>query len=158
MLQEFYYMLYLRVFFILLLGSTANLSMANSTEQLEKKLTELQGQVVYLDFWASWCGPCRKSFPWMNEMQTKYKAQGFTIVSVNVDSEKELADKFLSNNPANFTVIYDPKGKIARQFKLKGMPSSYLINKEGKIVSAHVGFVEKKKPIYEQAIKQLIQQ
>ncbi len=151
-------MAYFRLFLIFALISINNLSWANSSAQLEKQLDKLQGQVVYLDFWASWCGPCRKSFPWMNEMQAKYQDQGFTIVSINVDHDKALAEQFLRENPANFSVIYDPKGEIARQFKLKGMPSSYLINRAGKIVSAHVGFVEKKKPSYEQQLKQLIQQ
>ena len=151
-------MVYLRALFITMLLLTTTFSMANSLDQLEKKLADLKGQVVYLDFWASWCGPCRKSFPWMNEIQAKYKDQGFTVVSINVDHDKTLADKFLQEMPANFSVIYDPKGKIAQQFKLKGMPSSYLIDRDGEIVSAHVGFVEKKKAIYEQAIKQLIQQ
>jgi len=147
-----------RSLFILLLLFTTPFVQAGSTDVLEKSLNEAKGQVVYLDFWASWCGPCRKSFPWLNAMQAKYKNQGFKVISVNVDAERSLADEFLQALPAHFTVIYDPKGKVARQFKLKGMPSSYLINKQGEMVSAHVGFIENKKPSYEQEIVRLIQQ
>ena len=83
---------------------------------LEQALLEHQGKVVYIDFWASWCVPCRKSFPWMNAIQEKYKQQGFTVVSINLDANKALAEKFLLEMPASFPVIYDPKGKIAKHF------------------------------------------
>jgi len=148
----------IRSLFIILLMFTASFAQASSTDELQQTLKEAKGQVVYLDFWASWCGPCRKSFPWLNAMQAKYKNQGFRVISVNVDAERSLADKFLQALPAHFDVIYDPKGKIARQFKLKGMPSSYLINKQGDIVSGHVGFIDNKKATYEQEIVHLIQQ
>lgn len=147
----------IRSLFILLLMFTSLLAQASSINELESKLNEAKGQVVYLDFWASWCGPCRKSFPWLNAMQAKYKDQNFQVISVNVDAVREEADKFLQALPAHFTVIFDPKGKVARQFKLKGMPSSYLINKQGEVVSAHVGFIDNKKAQYEQEIVQLIQ-
>lgn len=130
----------------------------DATAQLEQTLASLKGQVVYLDFWASWCGPCRQSFPWMNTVLAKYQDQGFTVVSINLDSNQALADEFLQVTPAKFQVIYDPKGKTAKQFKLKGMPSSYLINRQGELVSAHVGFTEKKQQQYEQEILTLLAQ
>ena len=134
------------------------LARADSTDELTTMLEQAKGQVVYLDFWASWCGPCRKSFPWLNAMQVKHKDKGFKVISVNVDAERAAANKFLQALPAHFAVIYDPKGKVARQFKLKGMPSSYLINKQGKVVSAHVGFIDSKKSQYEDEIIELTQQ
>ena len=112
----------------------------NTLQRFENLIASHKGKVVYLDFWASWCGPCRKSFPWMNTMQQQYQPQGLVIISVNVDNEKALAEEFLAEVPTNFTVFYDPKGKVARKFKLRGMPSSYLIDRTGKMVSAHVGF------------------
>ncbi len=126
-------------------------------ESFSQVLEENKGQVIYLDFWASWCVPCRRSFPWMNTMQEKYTNDNFKVISINLDAQAELAAKFLTDNPANFDIIYDPKGKIARYFKLKGMPSSFIINKQGKVVSAHVGFTDKKKAKYEQEIAQLLQ-
>ncbi len=125
-------------------------------QDFEKLIASHKGKVIYLDFWASWCGPCRKSFPWLNNMQLKHKQQGFIVISVNVDNEKALAEEFLSEVPANFIVFYDPKGEVAEKFKLRGMPSSYLINRAGKITSAHVGFSTSKKNSYEKEIVKLL--
>jgi len=116
-----------------------------------------KGRVVYLDFWASWCAPCRKSFPWMNELKHKFDNDKFVVVSINLDADDKLAERFLSQVPANFSIIYDPRGDLASELQLKGMPSSFIINTEGKIVSAHMGFTEKKKLRYEQEIKELLQ-
>ena len=128
----------------------------NVLQNFETLISSHKGKVIYLDFWASWCGPCRKSFPWMNNIQEKYQQQGLVIISVNVDNNKALADKFLAEIPANFTVFYDPKGKVARQFKLKGMPSSYIIDRSGKVISTHVGFSQSKKTKYEQELMALL--
>ena len=103
-------------------------------------LASLKGKVVYVDFWASWCGPCKQSFPFMNDLQAKYKAQGFEIVAVNLDAKRDDADKFLSEVPAQFTVAFDAKGESAKRFDVRGMPSSYLIGRDGRIVAGHKGF------------------
>ena len=139
-------------------SASANNAGADSKAQLQQLLDENKGKVIYLDFWASWCIPCRKSFPWMNAMEDKYAEQGFKVITVNVDVEKSLAIEFLEENPADFSVIYDPKGNIAKEFKLKGMPSSYMINKLGKPVSAHVGFYTDKKAEYEAEIVKLLEE
>ena len=128
------------------------------TAQGKLSLDKLQGQVVYVDFWASWCGPCRKSFPWMNQMQQRYGNKGFKIVAVNVDSDQALAKKFLTEHNANFTIAYDPQGKVASAFKVKGMPNSYLIDRNGQIHSSHIGFREKDVAAMEAGIKALIKQ
>lgn len=127
-----------------------------SLQSFESLIASHKGKVIYLDFWASWCGPCRKSFPWMNDMQQQYQQQGLVVISVNVDNQKSLAEVFLNETPANFTVFYDPKGKVARKFKLKGMPSSYLIDRSGKMVATHVGFSKSKSSHYEQEITDLL--
>jgi len=127
-------------------------------QSFESLIASHKGKVIYLDFWASWCGPCRKSFPWMNDIQQQYQGQGLVVISVNVDNEKSLAEEFLNETPANFAVFYDPKGKVARKFKLKGMPSSYLIDRSGKMVGNHVGFSKSKVSHYEQEIKDLLNQ
>jgi len=120
------------------------------------QLSDLKGKVVYLDFWASWCVPCKKSFPWMNAMQQRYAAQGFEIVAVNLDKERALADAFLKQIPASFTVAFDASGSSAARYKLRGMPSSYLIGRDGKLHASHIGFREKDKDKLEQAIKNLL--
>lgn len=118
----------------------------------EVRLAALQGKVVYLDFWASWCGPCRKSFPWMNEMQVRYGGRGLQVVAVNLDVRRELADKFLTEVPASFTVAFDARGDSARRYAVKGMPSSVLIGPDGTIVMRHVGFRDDERKDIESAI------
>lgn len=124
--------------------------------EFEQAMKKHEGKVVYLDFWASWCVPCRKSFPWMNTLQEKHQAKGFIVLSVNLDSQASLAEKFLQQTPANFAIIYDAKGALAKRFKLKGMPSSYLFNREGKLMSSHVGFNAEKQKKYEHEISQAL--
>ncbi len=128
------------------------------TAQGELSLSALRGQVIYLDFWASWCTPCRKSFPWLNAMQTKYAERGFTVLSVNVDAEAALAARFLAELPAQFPVAYDPAGEVAARYRVMGMPSAYLIDRDGRIHSSHIGFRDDGKAGYEEAIRALLAQ
>ncbi len=120
------------------------------------QLESLKGKVVYLDFWASWCKPCQKSFPWMHDIKKSYADQGFEVVAVNLDKDRSLADNFLKDVDVNFMVAFDESGKSASQYKLRGMPSSYLIGRDGKVYASHVGFREKDKKHLEQAIKSLL--
>jgi thiol-disulfide isomerase/thioredoxin len=103
-------------------------------------LDSLRGHVVYLDFWASWCGPCRASFPWMAGLDKKYRAKGLEIVAVNLDKDRALADAFLADYPAPFTIAFDPKGGTAEAYGVSAMPSSFVIGKDGKILLRHAGF------------------
>jgi len=119
-------------------------------------LDKLKGKVVYLDFWASWCDPCRKSFPWMNDMHSRFDSKKFTIIAVNLDSSKEEALSFLEKVPANFQIAYDPEGKVATKYDLKAMPSSYLIDKKGQLVFAHKGYREGDASEIEAKIKKLL--
>jgi len=119
-------------------------------------LEQLKGKVVYLDFWASWCTPCRKSFPWMNDMHARYKDEKFVIVAINLDSSKSDAQKFLKKLPAEFDIAYDPDGNIANKYQLKVMPSSYLIDKDGTLVYAHKGYREGDVNVIEKKIRKLI--
>jgi len=121
-------------------------------------LADLHGKVVYLDFWATWCVPCRKSFPWFNDVLARYKDKGFVIVAVNLDKDKSDVRKFLEKYPADFSVAYDPDGEVAVKYQVKVMPSSYLIDRNGEIQLSHGGFREKDKPKLESAIKSLLEQ
>jgi len=116
-------------------------------------LSDYKGKLVYLDFWATWCTPCRKSFPWMNTMASKYKEKGFVIIAVNLDKDKTLIAKFLSKYPAHFKVAYDDSGVTAEKFNVKAMPTSFLIHRNGTIIMSHAGFREKDKEKIEQLIK-----
>ena len=104
------------------------------------RLSDLKGKVVYVDFWASWCGPCRQSFPWMNDMQRKYGARGLQVVAINLDAKRADADRFLAQNAAGFALAFDSKGESARRFAVKAMPSSMLIGADGKLLYVHQGF------------------
>ncbi len=102
--------------------------------------TSLDGKVVYVDFWASWCLPCRHSFPWMQEMYNKYHRQGFEIVAVGVDKDHKAALKFLEDIKPGFPIVYDSTGEIAKQYGLEAMPTSFLYGRDGRLVMQNRGF------------------
>ena len=104
------------------------------------KLSGYQGKVVYLDFWASWCVPCRETFPFMNQLQEKYGKDGLEIIAVNIDTKRPDADKFLAQYPPGFTVLFDPKRAVAKSYELKGLPTTFLIDRSGNVISTHLGF------------------
>lgn len=104
------------------------------------ELGPLEGKVIWVDFWASWCVPCRRSFPWLNSMQRKYGEQGLQIVGVNVDAERGAANEFLETTPAEFALRFDPEGRLASAFDVQAMPSSYLLDAEGNVIARHFGF------------------
>jgi thiol-disulfide isomerase/thioredoxin len=120
------------------------------------QLAKYQGKLVYVDFWASWCGPCRQSFPWMNEMQAKYGARGLQVVGVNLDAKTDDARRFLAETPARFAIAFDPAGATPRAYGIKGMPSSVLIGPDGKVLYEHAGFKEADRAELEQVIKKAL--
>ncbi len=114
-----------------------------------QKLSDLKGKWIYLDFWASWCVPCRQSFPFMNEMHTKLQGKNIQVIAVNVDVKKSDAERFLAQNPAKFAMAFDAKGELPRRMNLKSMPTSYLINPQGKVAFIHAGFRAEDKKLLE---------
>lgn len=116
----------------------------------------LRGEVVYIDFWASWCAPCRKSFPWMNAMHQKYADKGLRIIAINLDKDRALSDQFLGEVPAEFTIGFDPDATLAEQFGLVGMPSAFVLNRQGEIIDKHVGFRQGNIDEYEHSIIQAL--
>ena len=117
-------------------------------------LDSLRGKVVLVDFWASWCAPCRQSFPWMKDLYNRYSAKGFVIVAINLDKEKELADSFLNDFNVPFMIAFDPSGKTAEAFNVQAMPSSFLVGPTGAILYSHLGFDPKKTGEMEKMIKE----
>jgi thiol-disulfide isomerase/thioredoxin len=109
-------------------------------EQKNINLGQYNGQVLYVDFWASWCGPCAKSFPFMNELHRQLKEQGLQIVTVNLDENLDDAKAFLGKFPAAFTVLADVSKQCAKDFEVKAMPSTYIIDKKGVVNHVHLGF------------------
>jgi cytochrome c biogenesis protein CcmG, thiol:disulfide interchange protein DsbE len=120
-------------------------------------LARLRGSVVYVDFWASWCTPCRRSFPWMNALHERYRNQGLAVIGINVDKGQADADRFLRDVPAAFPVVFDPKGATPSAFDVKGMPTSYLIDRHGVVVAVEEGFRDDRKPAIEERIRDLLE-
>ncbi len=126
------------------------------TENSTVNLGDLKGRLVYIDFWASWCRPCKNSFPWMIAMKEKFKHKPFEIIAINLDENKQRADEFLASQDINFVVAFDPKANIARRFNVDGMPSSYLVDSEGRLRVRYTGFWNKSRDDKEKAIEKLL--
>lgn len=126
-------------------------------QQGKYKLSDSKGKLVYLDFWASWCGPCKQSFPWMNTMHDKYQSKGLELVGVNLDASNADAQSFLTAVQAKFKIAFDQKGAVPRLYGVKGMPTSYLIDRDGKIIFQHMGFNQSDKDKLEEKIKQYLE-
>jgi cytochrome c biogenesis protein CcmG/thiol:disulfide interchange protein DsbE len=108
--------------------------------ELEGKLPDLRGKVVLVDFFASWCGPCNESFPVMEELHKKFAGRGLIVVAINLDKNKEDMADFLKLHPASFVIVRDASNKLVRQIKIPTMPSSFLIDQNGKVHAFHRGF------------------
>lgn len=127
-------------------------SPGNSPAEMPAGLGQVDGTVVWVDFWASWCVPCRRSFPWMNRMHAQYSSQGLAIIGVNVDKTRDEADEFLAETPADFALRFDPEGVLAERFGVTAMPSSFLLDAEGNVIATHYGFRMESADEYEAAI------
>jgi len=127
-----------------------------TNEAMKTTLAHYKGQVIWLDFWASWCGPCRASFPWLNKMQQRYAKKGLKVIAVNVDEDKEAAKKFLHHIPASFQVSFDPEGTAPALFDIQGMPTSVLIDRQGEIHLFHIGFHKAQEAKLESLIKKTL--
>ena len=108
----------------------------------EFAVADYAGQVVVVDFWASWCAPCRQALPWLNAMQAKYGEQGLQIVMINLDREAKAAAAMEGKIAPGIARFRDPQGELAEVWELQGMPSTYVYDRAGKQVASHVGFLK----------------
>jgi thiol-disulfide isomerase/thioredoxin len=120
------------------------------------QLADYKGKVVLIDFWASWCPPCKASFPALDAIYREYQGKGLEVLAVNVDERRRDADTFLNAHPHRLTVLYDPKGVSPEAFGVKGMPSSFLIDRAGNIRFIHMGYSGNVADSYRQEIAQLL--
>ena len=141
---------------ILALAATPTAPAATETAP-ELDLAAYKGRVVVVDFWASWCAPCRRSIPWLNQMRERYEGRGLVVIGVNVDKDERDAAPFMREVPVDFAVVYDPKGAIAARYDLEGMPSSYVYSRDGDLVARHLGFQNARRPEYEALLSRLLQ-
>lgn len=135
---------------------------SSSAAQLQAReagfnLQDYQGKVVYVDFWASWCTPCRASFPFMNELQRQF-GDDLVVAAINLDEDRADAEEFLSEIDVIFDIHYDPSAKLAQDYGLKGMPTSYLFGRDGEPLGSHVGFRTKDEKKLRAAIAAAISQ
>jgi len=125
-----------------------------STDALD--LEKFKGKVVLLDFWASWCAPCKASFPWMQRLNRRYPRADLVVIAVNVDHERSLAERFLDAERPDFSVVFDPMGRIAERFDVHSMPASYYIDRSGRVRYTHAGFRDGDRAEAEREISTLI--
>lgn len=104
------------------------------------ELAKYAGRVVLLDFWASWCKPCKQSMPWLSMLQRKYAAEGLQVVAVSVDTDEKAMLARLGEIDPGIVVVFDPRGKLVAQYDPESMPTSFLIDRAGKVQARHLGF------------------
>ena len=138
------------------LGLLGVLVLGTLAQAADLDLNAYRGKVVYLDFWASWCGPCKQSFPWMENLKDTYGRQGLAVIAVNLDMDRADADKFLDRFRPTFEVRFDPKGELAALYKVRAMPSSVLIDRHGVARFTHEGYRPVDGAAYEAQVQELL--
>lgn len=122
------------------------------------RLSELRGNVVLVNFWASWCGPCRQEMPLLDDIHQKYSPLGFTVLGVNVDKDPSQADKILNDIPVTFPVLYDPEGEVSKLYDVNAMPTTVIVDRNGNMRFLHLGYKPGYENDYIKQVKQLIRE
>lgn len=122
------------------------------------RLEDYRGQVVMLNFWASWCGPCRQEMPLMNEIHDEYQHLGFTVLAVNVDENVADAERFLNAVPVDFPILYDRGGKVSELYQVDAMPTTVMIDRDGQRRFLHRGYQSGYEDDYRQQVRQLVRE
>jgi peroxiredoxin len=124
----------------------------------QSALSEYKGQVVMVNFWATWCGPCQQEMPLLDQMYKKYKPAGFTLIGVNVDKEGPAVKELLARKPVSFPVLLDPANQVSKAYHVDEMPSSVIIDRKGQIRYIHRGYKPGDENEYQDRIRQLIRE
>ncbi len=122
------------------------------------RLQEQRGRVVMLNFWATWCGPCRREMPQLNRLYTKYKSSGFVLVGVNVDEDSRNAVGVSSKLGVQFPVVFDSAKRVSHLYDLETMPSTVLIDRDGRVRFVHPGYREGLEDTYDRQIAELLRE
>ncbi|HET8800231.1 MAG TPA: TlpA disulfide reductase family protein [Marinobacter sp.] len=122
------------------------------------RLEDHRGEVVMLNFWASWCGPCRQEMPLMDDLYAQYKDLGFTILAVNVDENREEAHRFLDSVPVDYPILYDPESTVSELYEVQAMPTTVMIDRDGNARYVHYGFQSGYEDDYEAQIRELVRE
>jgi peroxiredoxin len=122
------------------------------------KLSEYRGEVVLINFWASWCGPCRQEMPVLSELHDKYKALGFTVLGVNVEEDSSKARKLLKKMSVSFPVLLDNESVVSKQYDVVAMPSTVLVDRNGNMRYLHKGYKPGLEDVYLQQVRELIRE
>ena len=121
-------------------------------------LAQYKGQVVMLNFWASWCGPCRQEMPLLESIYKKYNRLGFTLIGVNVEPDSSAANEWLKQTPVSFPILYDKESKVSRMYDVAGMPSTVIIDRSGKVRVLHRGYKPGDENEYLDSIRTLVRE
>jgi thiol-disulfide isomerase/thioredoxin len=121
-------------------------------------LSGLKGQVVLINFWATWCGPCRKEMPLLEQIQKKYASLGFTMLGVNVEEDTTMMDTFLKDVPVTFPILLDPANGVSKLYNVSAMPSTVIVDRKGNIRYLHQGYKPGDESTYQDMIRQLIRE
>ena len=122
------------------------------------RLEDHRGEVVMLNFWASWCGPCRQEMPLMDDIYSQYKDLGFTILAVNVDENRDEALRFLNAVPVDYPILYDPESRVSELYEVQAMPTTVMIDRNGNARYVHYGYQPGYEDDYEQQIRELVRE
>jgi peroxiredoxin len=122
------------------------------------KLSELTGNVVLINFWASWCGPCRQEMPLLNAIHNKYKPLGFTVLGINVEEQVANAKSFISERPVDFPILLDSKNRISELYKVIAMPTTVVIDRDGNMRFLHQGYQSGDEAEYRKMVKKLVRE
>ena len=129
-----------------------------SRDGKDVSLTQYQGQVVMINFWASWCGPCRQEMPLLESIYKKYKPLGFTLIGVNVEPDQKEAENFLKQTPVSFPVLFDAKSKVSGLYNVQVMPTTVFIDRKGNVRLVHQSYQPGAENLYMDQIRSLIRE
>jgi peroxiredoxin len=139
-------------------GAVAPDFVSKSDSGRNVRLSELRGQVVVINFWASWCSPCRQELPLLNKIYTQYRDAGFTLLAVNVDDNRKDAEAMLRRLDLRFPTLFDAGKNIAKLYGVDTMPATLVIDRDGRVRYAHRGYYEGYERKYEQQVRELLKE